>query len=132
MPGCGQTATGWGISWRHGLYAAAAGYRGLLWHSHEGACLQVWKFPKGINARDLKARLAESRQAETLGLQGEAPLSDRDPLTPVSAAAEKGLPAGQPSSKGSARQSFLIPGRDSPRWLSLQQVPHLTVPFLAQ
>ena len=83
----------------------------------------MWKFPKGINARDLKARLAESRQAETLGLSEEVLPPEGAPLAHISMPAEKGLPALQPGSKGKIRQSLLVPGRESPRWLSLQQVP---------
>ena len=85
-------------------------------------CPQVWKFPKGINARDLKARLAESRQAETLGLSEEVPPPEGAPFSSISMPAEKGLPAVQLGSKGKLRQSLLVPGRESPRWLSLQQV----------
>lgn len=101
----------------------------LGWHIHR-VCLQCWKFPKGINARDLKARLAESRQAETLGLAEEALPQEGTPVASISAAAEKGLPALQPGNKGKFRQSLLVPGRESPRWLSLQQVTITNMPLL--
>ena len=91
----------------------------------------MWKFPKGINARDLRARLAESRQVETLGLSEEALAPEGALTASISAAAEKRSPAVQPGSKGKLRQSLLVPGRESPQWLSLQQVIALHCPGLA-
>ena len=92
------------------------------------SCLQVWKFPKGINAKDLKARLAESRQAEILGLPGEVmPSSERVSTVSSATGSERGAPGQLPGRQGQLRQSLLVPGRESPRWLSLQQVEtHLT------
>ena len=121
---CAQTLVDRFMSGGPALLATAAGSRDrkLLVGPHIRVCLQVWKFPKGINARDLKARLAESKQAEALGLLEEALPPQGPPAASISAASEKGLPALQPGSKGKLRQSLLVPGRESPRWLSLQQV----------
>lgn len=92
--------------------------------------MQVWKFPKGINAKDLKARLAESRQAETLSLPGEMMTSsERVPTVSSATGSQRGAPGQLPGRQGQLRQSLLVPGRESPRWLSQQQVETQPTPM---
>ena len=83
---------------------------------------QVWKFPKSISARDLKACQAESKRAEALGLPGEVLPSEGAPAGASTAAPDQATSLMQPSSSRGLRQSIIVPGRESPRWLSLQQV----------
>lgn len=85
----------------------------------------MWKFPKGINARDLKARLAESKQAETLGLPGEVLPAER--ISAISSMSSERPPQSGRGPLPNLRQSLLVPGKESPRWLSLQQVRLLSL-----
>lgn len=84
--------------------------------------IQAWKFPKGFNVRDLKS-LTEPKPEPLLGLPGEvmpsetghkAHMSERSDTSSDSASSR--WPA------GGRRASLLLPGKEDPKWLSLQQV----------
>lgn len=83
----------------------------------------MWKFAKGFNVRDLKAHL--EAKPEPLGLPGEVLPSEQAAHPPKLRPLDRQQPTSPESSgrgSGGRRASLLIPGKESPRWLSLQQV----------
>jgi hypothetical protein len=84
--------------------------------------VQVWKFSKSFNVRDLKAHL--DIKPEQLGLPGEVMPSEQapKPQSPQERSPEAPSAAPVKDSRGH-RASLLVPGKQSPRYLHIQQVP---------
>lgn len=91
--------------------------------------LQVWKFPKGFNVRDLKAHVeAKPEPLLPVGLPGEVTPSETGHKTRVSersdASTDSFSSAASRGNTSGRRASLLLPGKEDPKWLSLQQVMH--------
>jgi hypothetical protein len=109
---------------------------------------QVWKLPAGLRVQDLKALLEAAKAEAFPPLPGEVKPQQPQPQQPQQRPPSPALPpqraqresmfsmgaGGAKSGKGGSgagrRFSLLLPGKESPRWLSLQQARCGALPFL--
>ena len=76
--------------------------------------------------RDLKAYV-EAKPEPLLGLPGEVMPSEAGQKARMSERSDASADSFSSRSTAARRASLLLPGKEDPKWLSLQQVPHLLI-----